>query len=79
MYKVKNKLKLFFVPENSLKLLSNTCFFIGICCIPISSVFMLYNFPEAVEAKEYSSQILSLFIGLWAVTLIATANFLKKS
>lgn len=79
MYKIRNRVKLLFIPENSKLLLSYVLFTIGLLCVPMSAFFMLYDFNEAIQEKEYSSQLLALFIGYWAVNLTNIANFLKKS
>ena len=78
MYNIRNTFRLALAPENYTTLLSYICFVLGLLCVPISATLMLYNFPESIENKDYSSQLLSIFIGLWAVNLVGIANFLKK-
>lgn len=78
MYKIRNKFRYFLAPENCTLLLSYICFTMDILCVPISAILMLYNFQESVETKNYSNQLLSIFIGLWAINLVGIANFLKK-
>lgn len=71
MNKLKYNITLLFLPENSLKLLSATCFILGIICIPISLSIVLYSL------NQVPNFLVGLFIGLWAPTLIGIANFLK--
>lgn len=78
MYKLRNKLRLFLVPENYVTILSVVCFILGVLCVPISAFLMLHNFPQDIESKNYGNQLLSIFIGLWAVNLVGVANFLKN-
>jgi hypothetical protein len=78
MYKIRNKFRLALAPENCTILLSYICFVLGLLCVPISAFIMLYNFPEDMATKSYGNQLLSVFIGLWAVNLVGVANFLKK-
>lgn len=78
MYKFRNRLRYCLLPENSSKILSWVCFSFGIICVPVSAFLMLYNFPENINNKDYSNQLLSIFIGLWAINLVGIANFLKK-
>lgn len=77
MYKVKYTFKYYLLPENSKKLLSYICFLLGILCVPASAFLMLHNFPEDTSNRDYSNQVLSLFIGLWAINLVCIANYLK--
>jgi hypothetical protein len=78
MYKIRNKIRLFLLPENAKSVLSVICFFLGLICVPVSAFLMLHDFPSNMENREYSNQLLSIFIGLWAINLIGIANFLKS-
>lgn len=78
MYKLRNKFRFYLLPENAVSLLSFICFVFGIMCVPISALLMLYDFPQNVQNKEYSNQLLAVFLGLWAINLVSIANFLKK-
>jgi hypothetical protein len=60
--------------ENSKILLMYVCFYIGILSIPLSASLMLFFY----NSVEDNAQRLSLFVGLWAPTMIGIANFLKK-
>lgn len=75
MYKLKNKLRYYFLPENSQKLLSIVCFLLGLLCIPLSIFVMLFPFQDNTE---YSQQLIAIFIGLWAINLVNIATYLKK-
>jgi hypothetical protein len=77
MYKIRNKIRFFLLPENAKSVLSVICFFLGLLCVPASAFLMLYDFPSNMENREYSNQLLSIFIGLWAINLVGIANFLK--
>lgn len=78
MYKVRNRFRYFLAPENCTSLLSYICFILSLICIPFSAFFMLYNFSEDMESKNYANQLLSIFISLLAIYLIGIGNFLKR-
>ena len=77
MHSIKNTFKYYLLPENSKKMLRGICFLLSVLCVPVYAILMLYNFPEDMAKKYYSGQILSLFLGLWAINLLCIANYLK--
>jgi hypothetical protein len=75
MYNIKNLIKYYLLPENSKKLLSLMCFFFGICSVCLS-IFLII-IPISNSTENFNFKLFSLFIGLWAPTLISIANYLK--
>jgi hypothetical protein len=67
-----NSIIMFYKKENIIKSLSNSCFTMGILSLILSNITML------ALANDTTNQNLSLFIGLWAPTLICIGLFLKK-
>ena len=63
---------LFFRRKNLYRSLSHSCFAMGILSLIFSNIAMLM-----VSYDKYD-QMLSLFIGFWAPTLVAIAVYLKK-
>jgi hypothetical protein len=78
--KIKNIMKvkflkdviMFYKKENVIRSLSNSCFVMGILSIILSNITML------IFANNVSNQIFSMFIGLWAPTLICIGVFIRK-
>ena len=58
--------------EDVVRSLSKTCFIMGLLSLILSNISML------VMGGCVSDQILSLFIGLWAPTLICIGIYIKK-
>jgi hypothetical protein len=71
-YKFTSKVLMFFRRKNLNKSLANSCFFMGIISIVLANVAML-GFSPTVQ-----NQLYSLFIGLWAPTMIVIGIYLKK-
>jgi C4-dicarboxylate transporter len=63
---------LFFRRKNLYRSLSYSCFTMGILSLIFSNIAML------IFSHDKYDQMLSLFIGLWSPTLVATAVYLKK-
>lgn len=72
---LKNRL---LIPEKASEQLSLACFITGLGSIALSALSMLfYSLYPHVESITYN-QLLSIFVGLWAPTLILLSLYFKK-
>jgi hypothetical protein len=69
---------MFLVRGNEKTRLGKACFTLGIASIFVSaSMMMFFSFDESGKFVLYD-QLLSIFVGIWAPTLILIALYLKK-
>lgn len=78
MYSLKNYLRIAFLPENSSLLLSLVCFALGVLSIIASIGLFVVAIPFYKDITSTDINMVVLFLGLWAPTLISIANYFKK-
>jgi hypothetical protein len=76
MKKLLEKIKDSLQAENIVKTLEVVCFTIGVLSI-FFSLALMFLFGDGYDAESAKTQRLSIFVGLWAPTLIGIACYLK--